>query len=78
MTIKDLTKKIESLPINAQNEVSNFVDFLIQKREIKRKRQSKITNRLVEEKFIGLWANREDLSNSSLWIRKLRETDWAS
>jgi hypothetical protein len=78
MTIKDLTKKIESLPINAQNEVSDFVDFLIQKREIKRKRQSKITSRLVEDKFIGLWANREDLSNSSLWIRKLRETDWAS
>jgi hypothetical protein len=31
---------------------------------------------LQEEEFIGMWADRDDMQDSNVYIRKLRATEW--
>lgn len=67
--------KFESLPLEAQNQVLSFIDFLQKRYEGKGKKDrgmKSITNR----KFVGLWEKREDLKDSSLWVRELRKNEW--
>lgn len=32
---------------------------------------------LSEEPFIGMWRDREDMADSSEWVRKVRQREWA-
>jgi len=32
---------------------------------------------LSDEPFIGMWRNREDMRDSSIWVRKTRNNEWA-
>ncbi len=31
---------------------------------------------LEDESFVGMWQDREDLADSSPWVRQLREEEW--
>jgi hypothetical protein len=31
---------------------------------------------LEREPFVGMWSDREDMSDSSAWVRNVRETHW--
>jgi hypothetical protein len=31
---------------------------------------------LQNEKFIGMWRDREEMTDSSAWVRKVRESEW--
>lgn len=33
---------------------------------------------LEEEPFVGMWEGREDMADSSSWLRELREREWMS
>ena len=32
--------------------------------------------RIEDEPFIGMWPDREDLANSTEWVRELRRKEW--
>ncbi|MFH1898439.1 MAG: hypothetical protein ABH886_09440 [Candidatus Desantisbacteria bacterium] len=32
--------------------------------------------RLVDEPFIGMWCEREDMQDSTAWVRSLRHCEW--
>ena len=70
--------EFDALPQNAQQQVIDFIAFLqtrykpeVSKREAKRKE-------ITGESFIGIWKNREDMRNSSAWVRNIRETEWGN
>jgi hypothetical protein len=67
--------KFESLPIEAQKQVLAFIDFLKKRYEPKSKKDREKKS-ITNKKFVGLWENREDLKNSSLWIKNLRRKEW--
>lgn len=61
MTTTDIFKKNNSLPMEAQKQVSDFIAFLkirysdrLNTRKFKR-------IRLADEPFIGMWQRREDM-----------------
>ena len=31
-----------------------------------------------KEPFVGMWKNREDISDSSQWVRQVRQQEWMS
>ena len=31
---------------------------------------------LADEPFIGMWRDREDMQDSSAWVRRVRESEW--
>ncbi len=75
MESKGFYSKFESLPIEAQRQVLAFIDFL-QKRYESRSKKVNERKPITSRKFVGLWENREDLKDSSLWIRNLRKKEW--
>jgi len=76
MENKGFYNKFESLPVEAQKQVISFIDFLQKRYEAKFKRTRKNKSFVTNKKFVGLWKNREDLKDSSLWIKNLRKKEW--
>ena len=69
---------ISNLPPEAQRQVVDFIAFL--RTRYKRsdaKKQAKRIN-LVNEPFIGIWKDREDMNNSGKWLRNVRKAEWGA
>ena len=69
---------ISNLPPEAQRQVVDFIAFL--RTRYKRSDAEKQAKRidLVNEPFIGIWKDREDMNNSSTWLRNVREAEWGT
>lgn len=68
-----LLQDIASLPLPAQQEAIDFIDFLKQRYgNAPKNKLSAIEN----ESFIGMWKNRSDMADSSVWVRNLRQKEW--
>jgi hypothetical protein len=69
---------ISNLPPEAQRQVVDFIAFL--RTRYKRSDEKKQTKRinLANEPFIGLWKDREDMNNSSTWLRNVRKAEWGT
>ncbi len=69
---------ISHLPPEAQQLVADFIAFL--RTRYKRPDAQKQTKQisLVNEPFIGIWKDREDMNNSGKWLRNVREAEWSA
>jgi AbrB family looped-hinge helix DNA binding protein len=38
--------------------------------------QRSMSRSLSEEPFVGMWRDREDMANSTEWVRQAREREW--
>ena len=74
MKANKLLEQVSALPAEAQEKVFSFVGFL---RECYRK-QTPDTDigPLSDESFVGMWKNREDMENSTSWVRNVRTKEW--
>ena len=72
------TKTIQvfsTLPPEAQEQVASFVEFLREKyKKITRKFKNK--GPISDDPFVGIWANRKDMKDSSDWVKILRKNEW--
>lgn len=79
MNIADLIKaEIDSFPEELQLLLLDFIE-LLKKRYPSLKKDnlnSEITENIDNESFIGMWKDREDMQNSSDWVRQIREQEW--
>ncbi|MBF0544780.1 MAG: DUF2281 domain-containing protein [Candidatus Riflebacteria bacterium] len=76
MDPESILKQIQLLPPEAQQEVADFVAFLRTKfGEIYPPKKGKKKS-VLDCKCIGMWKDREDMKDSSSWVRKLREKEW--
>lgn len=75
MTQQDLLDEFVSLPVDAQREVTDFIAFLRQKYQTKDPARSSNTQ-IQNDKFIGMWSDREDSLDSTSWVRNLRHKEW--
>lgn len=76
MTQQDLLDQFVSLPVDAQRQVTDFVSFLRQKYQT----DSAVRGTdapVQDDKFIGMWSDREDLSDSTDWVRNSRDKEWS-
>ena len=76
MTTTDIFKKNNSLPMEAQKQVSDFIAFLKTRYsdQVNIRKSKRI--RLADEPFIGMWEGREDMRDSTAWVRNLRSSEW--
>ncbi|OQX03974.1 MAG: hypothetical protein BWK80_54580 [Desulfobacteraceae bacterium IS3] len=72
----DILKEIDSLPKEAQKEVSDFIAFLKTRYPVSRNIRKSKRIRLADEPFIGMWQGREDMRDSTAWVRRLRSREW--
>jgi hypothetical protein len=75
MNQQKLLQDVASLPPLAQQEAIDFIAFLKQ-RYIRHPVSKNKLSSIDTEPFIGMWKNRADMSDSSAWVRNLRQNEW--
>lgn len=75
MAVPQIYQDITSLPPEAQKQVLDFVAFLKMRYGVSSKKRVR-SAKLTTEPFVGMWKNREDMSDSEKWIRELRIKEW--
>ncbi len=76
MNLQTILNDIKMLPLDKQEEVADFIAFLKTRIGIQRDRSSTSSTTVRSESFFGMWADREDMKDSSLWVRELRTREW--
>jgi hypothetical protein len=72
----NIVREIASLPPEAQKQVLDFVAFLKARYPTTQPVRKTRRTRLADEPFIGMWRNREDMQDSTAWVRSLRRHEW--
>ena len=78
MEKESIWRQFDRLPAEAKREVIDFIGFLqlrYQRIHLKNRPQKL---KLSEEPFIGIWKDREDLIDSTAWVRNVRRREWES
>ena len=78
MSEKELIKQLKRLPSEAQQEAADFVDFLYKKYKGQGEKRSESKKSILESSFRGIWKNREDMQDSTQWVRNIRKSRWAN
>jgi len=71
-----IAQEIESLPVDAQRQVFDFVAFLKTRYPVGNSIKKNTQNKLSDEPFIGMWQGREDMQDSIAWVKNLRRREW--
>jgi|AntRauTorcE11898_2_1112593.scaffolds.fasta_scaffold05601_4 hypothetical protein len=75
MSEEELIKQLKKLPFEAQQEAADFVEFLSKKYlQQSDKTDSSKKKSILESSFRGMWKDREDMQDSTKWVRELRKS----
>ena len=78
MKQEEIWRQLATLPPEAQQQVIDFIAFLHARYASSRVRQTAKRTKLASETFIGMWRDRDDLQDSSAWVRSVREREWVN
>ena len=76
MSNEDILSRFNSLPPEGQRQVIDFLAFLQQRYGSSQSVEEQGSLELAGEGFIGMWQDREDMQDSSAWVRSSREREW--
>ncbi|MEI1374074.1 hypothetical protein PQG02_22145 [Nostoc sp. UHCC 0926] len=69
--------EFSSLPAEAQRQVIDFIAFLRQRYPVVKPASQSSNIDLINHSFIGIWSDRQDLADSTAWVRGVRENEWS-
>ena len=75
MDQETLWKEYSSLPGEARQQMTDFLAFLRTK-YISAASSRKPAGALTDEPFIGIWRDRDDMIDSTAWVRSIRKREW--
>ena len=76
METAKIAYEIASLPLEAQRQIIDFMAFLKTRYPVWQVVKEDKQTRLVDEPFIGMWRERKDMQDSTVWVRSLRRREW--
>ncbi len=76
MKADQLFRDILALPLEGQQQVGALIAALKKQYPTADDAQPQSPLPLLEEPFVGIWANREELADSSQWVRETRSRQW--
>lgn len=75
MTLAEILQRATSLPRDKQTELSDFVEFLLSRSQLKPV-QAEHTELDLQNPFFGMWADRQEMSDSAAFVHALRQSEW--
>ena len=78
MTKEEILSEIAALPPEAQRQVENLITVLKERYQDSPAVKTAPSSDIRSEPFVGMWRNREDLSDSTAWVRNAREKHWSN
>lgn len=77
MNREHVWREFEALSPTAQQQVADFIAFLHSRTSQPTEHAVPASVDFAGDPFIGMWQNRDDLADSSVWVRQLREHEWS-
>jgi hypothetical protein len=65
-----------ALPPEIQQQVADFIAFLRTRYAPASSNKTPKRAKLAKEPFVGIWRHREDMRDSTAWVRHLRDREW--
>ncbi len=75
METANIVRDIASLPPVAQKQVHDFIAILKECYTDTNPVQERRQTRLIDEPFVGMWEDYNDMQNSTEWVRSLRQRE---
>ncbi|MGI9108033.1 MAG: hypothetical protein ACR2G4_17525 [Pyrinomonadaceae bacterium] len=76
MTHEEIWREFAALPLEGQRQVVDFIAFLQQRYGRSDRVEGSSAPDLAEDGFIGIWRDREEIGDSSAWVRRTRAREW--
>jgi hypothetical protein len=76
MQVDQVWEDYASLPAEAQREAADFIAFLRMRYAEPKAGKRKSHTDLSNEPFVGMWRDRDDMQDSTQWVRDLRQREW--
>lgn len=76
MSNEDILSRFNSLPPEGQRQVIDFLAFLQKRYAFSQPPEEQGSIELAGEGFIGMWQDREDMQDSTAWVRSARVREW--
>jgi hypothetical protein len=77
MKPEKIWRDFSALSPERQQQVADFISFL-RTRQTSAPRKVLKRAKLANEPFVGMWRDREDLTDSTGWVRRVRQREWTS
>ena len=71
-----ISDQFNTLPPTAQRQVVDFIAFLQTKYRSVAEGKPEQKTSLADTGFIGMWSDREDMRDSTAWVRESRAAEW--
>ncbi|MCX7097341.1 MAG: DUF2281 domain-containing protein [Methylococcales bacterium] len=71
MDATQLVNEIEQLPPQAQHQIEDFIAFI-------KTRYQPVNSKLSDEGFVGIWSDRDDMQDSTEWVKNTRQSEWTN
>ncbi|WP_414566609.1 MULTISPECIES: hypothetical protein [unclassified Anabaena] len=76
MSQSELLNEFLSLPVEVQRQIVDFIAFLRQKHAVIESASQSPDIDFINHSFIGMWSDRQDFTDSTNWVRAVRECEW--
>ncbi len=76
MTNEEILREINSLPLEAQRQIEAFVHSLRERYQSSQSATTVPPSDLKTEEFVGMWQDREEMQDSTDWVRHVRQSHW--
>jgi hypothetical protein len=74
--LTDIERQLAALPPEALKLVAEFVGLVSKQYTFPIKPAKPSRSSLRDEPFIGMWADRVDMEDSTAYVRQLRKNEW--
>ena len=75
MTNEEMLREFTSLPPEGKRVVTDLIAFLRQRYQNVKEATAAVNN-FVPDNAIGMWRDREDMQDSTQWVRTARKDEW--
>lgn len=76
MTTEEMLRAISSLPPEGQRLVERFIASLRVKYTRPLQAIQPVIGDLANDRFIGIWRDRNEMRDSNAWVRSVRNSEW--
>lgn len=76
MDQEKIWQHFSALPPEAQQQAADFILFLQWRYPPSPPPKEKKRTRLSRDPFVGMWKDRQDMQDSSAWVRQARQQEW--
>ncbi len=76
MNQQEVIDDFSSLPIEDQRQIADFIALLKLRHAAPKTRTKRPETDISKEKFVGMWKDRSELTDSSTWVRSMRQHEW--